>query len=754
MVQTAEQVRQASEATELVAKHQADHDGYVAAQVQVADLEPKLLARKEQEEQRLALTGQQAKFAALLDTLKQQLTDLAAAEKERKALQPDLDRWLALEQEGTTLAEAERLRRTDLDAQTRTTAQLATIQQRLAQTEQELAALGPLTATATALPERQQAVAAGQSALQQMLERQAVRQATALQIQTVEKTLAERHEQLLALQTETSRLTAQAPAAATLPVRQAALAEQQHAVGAAKARAASLEEWQGRLAGGTCPFLAAKCLNLADGQSLDQALGVTLTEAQGAIVTATAAVAGLQAQVAEAQQAATLTASLPDLERRQTELQTGITGLQAEADQAKAQLQTLDQALMGLDGARQALALAEAALAEAQAAAVAAAKADGVRTLGEELRQQVAALEQELTAVQQRLAAVTDLDARLADHKAQLAALTDPRPKAHSLDAKIAERPELAKRIVKGETMLADVTVAMTAVLASLAETEGLITAMTVAKELLDRHHAGYQVVLQYKVLAASLPAVREDEATLTTGYSEATAALATQQQALIEHTAAYDAAAHTTSRLRLTELTAEVERLGERARHLEAQVTELQARIRQLEDVQVQSEEWLKQQTELDRITEFLETGRSALRDAGPRLTQAYLASISTEANRLYREVTGQGWVDLRWADDYEIVLTEGGLDRPFANLSGGEQMAAALSVRLALLKEVSSLDIAFFDEPTTNLDEERRRNLAKQLPQVKGFRQLFVISHDDSFEEVTDHVVRVDEATERVPG
>ena len=53
--------------------------------------------------------------------------------------------------------------------------------------------------------------------------------------------------------------------------------------------------------------------------------------------------------------------------------------------------------------------------------------------------------------------------------------------------------------------------------------------------------------------------------------------------------------------------------------------------------------------------------------------------------------------------------------------------------------------MNIAFFDEPTTNLDEERRRNLARQLPRIKGFRQLVVISHDDSFEEVTDHLIRV---------
>jgi DNA repair protein SbcC/Rad50 len=68
---------------------------------------------------------------------------------------------------------------------------------------------------------------------------------------------------------------------------------------------------------------------------------------------------------------------------------------------------------------------------------------------------------------------------------------------------------------------------------------------------------------------------------------------------------------------------------------------------------------------------------------------------------------------------------------------------MAAALAVRLALLKELSEVNIAFFDEPTTNMDEERRRNLAQQIGRIKDFHQLFVVSHDDSFEGYTDQII-----------
>ena len=93
-------------------------------------------------------------------------------------------------------------------------------------------------------------------------------------------------------------------------------------------------------------------------------------------------------------------------------------------------------------------------------------------------------------------------------------------------------------------------------------------------------------------------------------------------------------------------------------------------------------------------------------------------------------------------------ISLEENGYERPFINLSGGEQMAAALSVRLALLKQLSDVRLAFFDEPTTNMDAERRERLAEQISHIterKTFDQLFVISHDDTFEGYVDNVISV---------
>ncbi|MEO1149200.1 MAG: hypothetical protein AAFY26_27095, partial [Cyanobacteria bacterium J06638_22] len=69
--------------------------------------------------------------------------------------------------------------------------------------------------------------------------------------------------------------------------------------------------------------------------------------------------------------------------------------------------------------------------------------------------------------------------------------------------------------------------------------------------------------------------------------------------------------------------------------------------------------------------------------------------------------------------------------------------QMCAALAVRLALLRVLADIDVAFFDEPTTNMDRQRRDSLAEAIANIRTFRQLFVISHDDTFEHITENVI-----------
>jgi exonuclease SbcC len=168
----------------------------------------------------------------------------------------------------------------------------------------------------------------------------------------------------------------------------------------------------------------------------------------------------------------------------------------------------------------------------------------------------------------------------------------------------------------------------------------------------------------------------------------------------------------------------AEIETL----RHLEAELVELAAA-----------------QENLNRQESVLETVRTLLRQSGPYITQALIRQISAAANQIFGELMQDFSRQLCWSEDYGITLEVEGNSRQFVQLSGGEQMSAALAVRLALVREISNIDIAFFDEPTANLDDVRREALARQVMNIRGFRQLFVISHDDTFEQVTQNLVRI---------
>lgn len=143
----------------------------------------------------------------------------------------------------------------------------------------------------------------------------------------------------------------------------------------------------------------------------------------------------------------------------------------------------------------------------------------------------------------------------------------------------------------------------------------------------------------------------------------------------------------------------------------------------------------------ELKKISDFSEKIRIWFKEAQPKITEALMARINNTASELFRKITGDEAIQLKWQKDYDIhIITAHNPLRTFSQLSGGEQMSAALSVRLAVLKVLTKIDFAFFDEPTTNLDSEKRKNLSSCIQNIRGFKQLFVISHDDTFEENAD--------------
>ncbi len=196
-----------------------------------------------------------------------------------------------------------------------------------------------------------------------------------------------------------------------------------------------------------------------------------------------------------------------------------------------------------------------------------------------------------------------------------------------------------------------------------------------------------------------------------------------------------------------LAETRVNLEFTTRRADELEKDLTRLRG-VRKAMQFEFQEKE------KLEKVSEATKFIRETLKEAAPRVARNYVHHVSLEANQMFREISGNAERTLKWTEDYGISLEEYGHERPFINLSGGEQMAAALSVRLALLKQLSDIRLAFFDEPTTNMDAARRERLAEQIGYITKkkvddkqiFDQLFIISHDDTFDEFVDNVVSIE--------
>ncbi len=205
-------------------------------------------------------------------------------------------------------------------------------------------------------------------------------------------------------------------------------------------------------------------------------------------------------------------------------------------------------------------------------------------------------------------------------------------------------------------------------------------------------------------------------------------------------------------------------EELKKELREVTTKVTELKFSLEQIKQVMDQlkeqldtllkkKEEWEENKKKLlvkKKTKELTLTIRDTLKNAADPIAQVYRQHLSAQANEIYRHVSNEN-VQVEWASEYELQLKDNHNSkeriRVFKQLSGGEQMTAALAIRLALMKMLSDVKVGFFDEPTTNLDADRRQNLATTIQNsTKGFEQIFVISHDDAFDALTENTISLE--------
>jgi exonuclease SbcC len=363
----------------------------------------------------------------------------------------------------------------------------------------------------------------------------------------------------------------------------------------------------------------------------------------------------------------------------------------------------------------------------------------------EELLEQIAGLENKLANTRAEIERLKESRDQVAHLERELDELGDPRRQYEGLADKAGQRAGLEEQLEAERHAAGTLEASLAEIQEALAPYADLDQRLAEGRATLNQHEEGHRRYLENARIAASLPDRREQAETLQEQRAEYTVERDSAQNHFEKMAVSFDPDAFAAARQHETELQTEHARLEGQLSGLRGQAKETEAEIKELETLEQALADEGAALARLKKMLDLTEFVREVIRRAGPYLTRRLVQQVSLEAARLFTDVMADHTGRLRWEDNYEIVLEKGGRDRVFQQLSGGEQMAAALSIRLALLRELSAIDVAFFDEPTSNLDDVRRDGLAEQILSVKGFSQLFVISHDDTFERATHHIVRV---------
>lgn len=364
----------------------------------------------------------------------------------------------------------------------------------------------------------------------------------------------------------------------------------------------------------------------------------------------------------------------------------------------------------------------------------------------EDLQQQQTQWQAELTDLEANLSRMDGLKAKATTLSQQLEALGNPRGQCQVLMQALQERPRVQTAYDKaalGQQALQTQLIQIEAQLEPFADLEQIVVQQQTVKQTHQKGHALYlqnqQTAQQQSTLTAELAATEQAIQALQHTYAEVQSHYANQKTD-------FDPAALAQVEEQYREMRSTCDRISGSLPQQQKLLAELDQQMAALKALAEKRDQAEQDRLQKERIRRFVNFARTAYKEAGPRITACYVQSISREADRLFRELLNRPNVALEWTGDYEIQVQEGPNKRRFINLSGGEQMCAALAVRLALLKVLADIDIAFFDEPTTNMDRPRRESLAEAIARIKSFRQLFVISHDDTFEKVTENVILVE--------
>ncbi|MFM8439944.1 MAG: AAA family ATPase [Acidobacteriota bacterium] len=444
------------------------------------------------------------------------------------------------------------------------------------------------------------------------------------------------------------------------------------------------EKFQKQIREGLCPILSAKCLNLKDGETLEGFLSDRFDEVKEKIKELEAQKKKISISLTDARKAAATAGALKTLKENEERI-----------------------------------------------------KNDG---------QRLAEIKKQLVTELGDMKSVKD---RLGSSEQKLAELKDPRGRMVHLERQVSEMPAIKAAVDERESEIIKLDTERRELMSKLEGFEDFEERRNTLIAERDRTLPAHKDFVANEREAQRLEPLKVEVATASENLHRATAEVSRIESDYARTLSTYDANLHESLENAIVEIDRQMVSKTTMATTKAATVSTLQKELAALDEIRLATRNEYLEKERLERASEMVDFIRETLKAAAPRIARNYVHHVSLDANQIFRDISGNGEHTLKWTEDYGISLEEQGHERPFENLSGGEQMGAAISIRLSLLKQLTdNVRIAFFDEPTTNMDEHRRQRLAEQVGQISAsqtFDQLFIISHDDTFEHHVDNIVAV---------
>ena len=264
-------------------------------------------------------------------------------------------------------------------------------------------------------------------------------------------------------------------------------------------------------------------------------------------------------------------------------------------------------------------------------------------------------------------------------------------------------------------------------------------------------YESGHNIYIQNLDMSKKLSEFQKKQDTLEKTIEDESKVLEQSRESYVEKSISFDEGVYEKTAEGIEELRISEKGIHKQLGETESALEELKRKKAKHKEDSKRLRQIAQEVSKFNKKISLADKFRGNLNSMGKMVADKWIKNIALKATENFREVTGRPerieWIN-NDRESFAVYLSDGEeFKRKFTVLSGGEQVAVALSIRAAMATLMSDADFSIFDEPTNNLDMERKLALADSMDKIlRGCRQNIIVTHDDTFREMAQNIIELD--------